>query len=275
MNVYTAIPQEYSFFIEDAERDAKYPNRYKFKFPDNWRTSSNREPMIGIRAIFIPKAYRHVEFDFIIEKYLKDESGNIGTDPTEELTFHIESFIPYEHDLRELRKDIFDCYKNKIEEKKLEDKFKLNNLYFCYEYRKYPRTNRYSYCQVFNIINKDDKYVYKFGMYNMNDDAKAIFNYYKTEVSTGESPLVFYDVWDRHDNMITSSLTSLNSRQYLGFTDDSFKPIKYFKLNNNTNEFWIELWNSRNREIMSVLPYDDKDGLIIEAVLLESGKEMR
>lgn len=275
MNVYTYIPQEYSFFIEDSERDDKYPNRFKFKYPENWRTSMNREPMIGIRAIFIPKAYRHVEFDFIIEKYLKDESGNIPDKPTEDLTFHTESFISYEYDLRHLRMKIFESYGEKIKEKKLEDKFKLNNLYFCYEYRKHLNENRFSYCQVFNIINKDNKYVYKFGIYNMNDDAKAIFNYDKTELTTGESPIVFYDVWDRHDNMITSSLTSLNSRQYLGFTDETFKPIKYFKLNNNTNEFWIELWNSRNRDIMSVLPYDNKDGLIIEAVLLESGKEIR
>lgn len=42
----------------------------------------------------------------------------------------------------------------------------LNNLCFCYEYRKYPRKNKYSYCEVFNIINKDEKYMYKFGVYS-------------------------------------------------------------------------------------------------------------
>lgn len=275
MSVYTSLPREYSFFIEDSKRDEKFPNRFKFKYPDSWRTSENREPIIGIRSIFVPKAYRHIEFDFIIEKYLKDESGGIPDTPITDIRFHVESFLSYEKDLRELRRDIISTYyRTIIDEKKMDD-FKLNNLYFCYEYRKYPETNRISYCQVFNIINKDDKYIYKFGIYNMNDDARAVFNYDKTEITTGESELVFYDVWDRHDNMITSSLSSLNSRQYLGFSDDVYRPVKYFKLHNNVNEFWIELWNSRNRDIMSILPYDNKDGLIIETVLLESGYDIR
>lgn len=49
--------------------------------------------------------------------------------------------------------------------------FKLNNLCFCYEYRKYPGKNKF-YCEVLNIINKNNKYMYKFVVYNMNDDVK-------------------------------------------------------------------------------------------------------
>lgn len=110
----------------------------------------------------------------------------------------------------------------------------------------------------------------------MNEDARAVFIYYGdfSDLKTN-SQLMFYDVWDRHDSMITSSLCSLNTCQYLGFSDEAFKPFKYFKLNNNTNEFWVEFWNSRNRDCPNILPSDKKDGLIIEVALLESGKEMR
>lgn len=271
---YTYLPQEYSFFMEDSTRDNIFENRFKFEFPKEWRTSTYKDPMIGIRRIFIPKSYRHVEFDFIIEKYLKDASGSIPEKPTHELSFHTEAFLSKEHDLRHLRRRFFESFAKAIKQNKMEEIFTLDNLYFCYEYKMYSEKKRLSYCQVFDVINKDPKYEYKFGIYNINDDFKAIFNYNKTEVATGSSPMIFYDVWDRHDNMITSSLSMLNARQYLGFSDEIFKPFKYFKLNSNTNEFWVEFWNSKNREIPNILPFDNKDGLIIEAVLLKSGLEM-
>lgn len=85
---------------------------------------------------------------------------------------------------------------------------------------------------------------------------------------TGKQQLVFYDVCDRYEYMIESSLTLLNSHQYLGFTDGMFKPFKFFKLNNINQEIWIGPCNSPNSEIMRILSYDKKDDLVIETVLL-------
>lgn len=268
--INTSLATEHTFFIEDAIQDKTIKNRWYFKFPDEWRTSENREPIIGIRSITIPKAYRHTEFDFKIEKYLKTEL----TKPYKDIEFHCESYLFIEHDLRTLRKNIFDSFAKEITKCGLESEFNKDLLYFCYEYLEYE--HRKSYAQVFKIRNDDpSKYVYKFAIYNLNDDAKAVLNYYKQELTTGESPLILYDCWDRHESLIKSNLSSLNSHQYLGFSESIYRPIKYFKLHENTTDFWIELWNSRNKDVPNILPNDKKDGLIIETLLLESGKQIR
>jgi hypothetical protein len=73
----------------------------------------------------------------------------------------------------------------------------------------------------------------------------------------------------RQDFLVRASFTGLTSDQYLGFTNESYTPIKYYQIDYSDQPFWIELF-----ELDSYTPYEigRKEHLLIEAVTLSGEK---
>jgi hypothetical protein len=69
--------------------------------------------------------------------------------------------------------------------------------------------------------------------------------------------------------MIKASFTGMTNDQYLGFTNETFTPIKYDQVDYTDQTFWIELFDIDKNE-----PFElgFGDHLLIEAVTLASPK---
>ena len=61
------VPEEITFMLSDAEQDAKIPNRYWFDFPSQWSNQTNKDPIIGIRSIYLTKTNRFIAYRYLIE----------------------------------------------------------------------------------------------------------------------------------------------------------------------------------------------------------------
>lgn len=172
MNLYTAIPQEYSFFMENTlwkmQQDTKHKNRWNFKYPDNWRTSFNREPMIGIRKIFTPKAYRRIEYNFSIERFAIDPvTHEVSTIPDAKLAFRAKCNMDVTKDQREIMWDFNKQYKREIKKQKLEEKFNVEtDIWFDVAYMEHPTEDRLSYTSIIKLGDIDHE--------NMNIIFKSI-----------------------------------------------------------------------------------------------------
>ena len=58
------VPEEITFMLSDAEQDPKIPNRYWFDFPSQWANQTNKDPIIGIRSIYLTKTNRFIRFTY-------------------------------------------------------------------------------------------------------------------------------------------------------------------------------------------------------------------
>ena len=84
-------------------RDKKIFNRFWFEFPPEWRTSSQKERIMGLRTFWVSKTYRHLTFDLHV-RCVKDDGK--GSCVENEFTVTINSWIDYYKDLRELWIDL-------------------------------------------------------------------------------------------------------------------------------------------------------------------------
>jgi hypothetical protein len=82
---------------------------------------------------------------------------------------------------------------------------------------------------------------------------------------------LFIQCWDRDEVLIKSNL-SLNKDRYLGISNKINTPIKYYRLNSEDKEFWIELYSVKDIDKPSVIPsreIKDDTGKIIKKEFLD------
>ena len=121
----------------------------------------------------------------------------------------------------------------------------------------------------------------------LNDDCKEVLNGFKrqkeydildgVEVSgvddivnevIRERVLRLYPAWDRNMVYVTSSISSMTDGGFLGYSrSEPLHRLKYYRLDNNTQKFWIELYSARDDKVKTILPKDGKDYLAIEGVI--------
>ena len=65
--------------------------------------------------------------------------------------------------------------------------------------------------------------------------------------------LEFYNVWHIQPCKIYSSITEQSAYNYIGDSSVNFIPIKYYKLNSNDNQFWIEFYSGRHNSIPIII----------------------
>jgi len=81
----------------------------------------------------------------------------------------------------------------------------------------------------------------------------------------------FTKVWNRDPLLLKASFVDLAYDGYLGFTNSVFTPPKRYDIKSNTNRFSIQLFDGVS-SLPIILPEDQRDQVIIEAIMGTSGQ---
>lgn len=242
------MPREYTFFIEDAIKDSEKPNRLWFMYPQDWKTSMNRQPVLALRRLTFHRRYRKIKYTYTIKRYRISVST---TEPDEEVSANIVSYLDYTKDLREIYIDSKKKFDEELVACKLQNVFN-NMLRMDFAYKNIDDNSRKSFVEIFRCEEENDEFKYTISITNMNDDFKNVFNYFGPDIIDSEDDIEFWDVWDRHSSFLKSSLSFNNARNHLGQSDTTYPIFKYFKLDTETDRFWIEFYNSRDNNVPNI-----------------------
>lgn len=218
-------------------------NRFIFEFPPEWRTSSIKERVIGFRSLWISEEYRYLTFNLDINI----EGENYFSVP-------IESWINEENDLRKLWHDIKRCVEKYIT--KYNKNFDIDNLKMNFDYKNGTFNNV--------LFTTDPSITIRVS--DLNDDAKAVLNM-DDSPDEFEVEIRFENIWVRKPCCLKASFSVSNGDNYLGYSNKSYEPIKYFKINCNETNFYIDLFHPHNHNIPVNLPSDNKDSIVLGLVI--------
>jgi len=90
-----------------------------------------------------------------------------------------------------------------------------------------------------------------------------------TSSDYGVVSIRFTSVWNRDPLLLKCSFVDLAYDGYLGFTNSLFTPPKRYPIRSTTNKFTVQLFDGVSSRPI-VLPIDQKDQVIIEAVMCTS-----
>ena len=231
-------------------RDKEKFNRFIFEWPPEWRTSSVRERVIGFRSLWISKEYRHLKFMINID-YEEDSSS-----------IEVNSWLNDEHDLRKLWYDIRNCIQKFIDiqtKAGFKIPFTVDDFSMDFDYKNGTFNN---YLKFYDADAKLD-------IYPVNDDARAVLNI-SGHVPSDDSNIVrFENIWNGKACCLKSSFSISNGNSYLGYSNKSYEPIKYYRINCSEPYFYIDLFHSNNSNVPVNLPRDNKDGIVLGIVVVE------
>ena len=105
----------------------------------------------------------------------------------------------------------------------------------------------------------------------LNEDCKNVFNI-SNRVSGDD--ILKIKAWSRHQIYLTSSISYEAEDNFLGHTNHSCNPIKYFRLTHEDKRFWVDMWESRNHNIPVEFSNDGKEVLYIEGIVCFDSKAM-
>ena len=121
----------------------------------------------------------------------------------------------------------------------------------------------------YDSTNMDPLYTTELRMSDPNEDAKSLLMVTGQELSMEYSKkIVFPCVWDRNTILLKSNIAVNSFENYIGYTDNTYDPIKYFKLSSNDTYFWIEMYNGNDHITPAIIPLDGQDSFLLEIVLL-------
>jgi hypothetical protein len=295
MNKY---PIETTFMSnsKNAQRDPLIKNIIHFKFPETWSLQvSSHHRVIGIRNMFITKAYTRsiIEFSYkLILKSVVKSSLPVYT-TVETGMIKISKFFDDSTLLKEYMQkintkfdslsfsDIFTPSEGRFTEEQIN---MINQTPFFEAYFEYvERSNgdheaRVAFTSPFNELSEDFRFYYneqsqtaytyyfEYDVKCVNDDAKTLFGTDKVTISD-KGPIYFNNVWDRNACILYSNISEQADSGYLGHTRKyPMSNIKYYEINNNNRSFWIDLFATCDHKAPVILP--QKDELFIEVQLI-------
>ena len=283
------VPEEITFMLSDAEQDAKIPNRYWFDFPSQWANQTNKDPIIGIRAIYATKTNRYIRYKYEVELIL-DDVLELDDPPIPRTMDKIEGEIIHWLEGADTIRPVTENF-NKYW---LEDGTRTHTCtdeqhewkpWEVQAYYTYDREEKLTYLGFGRGIMEDehvviDGYNYKYyvRITPLADDTKALFG---TDTYYEGSGKVRIPVWSRYNCMVKSSIAINSKNNILGHTRDNL-PIKYYRLTQGIKKFWIELYETRYHDAGVILPKDKRadgtkymrDDLFIEAIVCFSAQGM-
>ena len=86
------VPYEVMFKISDAQQDPIKKNRYWFDFPSQWANQLDKDPIIGIRDMYLTKVNRKILFWLSITICDKNDSSILWLTRTRKIGFYLNSF---------------------------------------------------------------------------------------------------------------------------------------------------------------------------------------
>ena len=283
------VPYEITFLLSDAQQDPKIKNRYWFEFPNQWANIPNKDSIIGIRSIYMTKTNRYIQYSYKVELIPKND-----TEPIDKVEGTVKQWLDGSDTIRPIAEFFNERWQPKTDESDEthlgtrthtcsdEDHTWDKHEAFCY-YGYDRNTNTTHLCFGRGILERDTIFVkdnedleveceYKITITPESDDAKALFG--------SNNPLNAYTrveipVWSRYQCLVKSSLANDDKNNILGHTrNDPYVPIKYYRLNAHDKRFWIELYETRFSDCPVVLSSDNRDDLIIEAIVCFSSEGM-
>ena len=251
-------------YREICYKDKDQPNRFWFKFPENWSTSTVKERIIGFRSLWIPLAQRILTFE--LDMILEDDSGEECITNQIQIPFLI--YLNVNHHFEDIIKDMLKQIQEHID--KNIDKWKSDKLPCLSKDMlniRYETKNRLKCFLIStNKENVEDKGLsLTFKLYKLNDDAKAIFD--TTDMDTYTESIECEGIWTRHRCLLRSSISINNSKNYLGYSQNNYNPIKYYKIQCSDPRFYIDLIDAHDEEAIVTLPDDYKEGMCLEIVI--------
>ena len=287
------VPYETTFLLSEAKQDQSIKNRYWFDLPNQWTHQANKDPIIGIRSIYRTNTNRFMRFNYKIELIpASEESTPSGT-----------GLIPYEGDTSiDIIEGTINCWLDGSETiKKIADTFnewwlkdgtRTNTYsdeehkwddweiqaYYAYDREKHTTRLCFGRGILENpeyLIDRDNESLrcyYWITITPISNDAQVLFN---TTSSILSFSRVEIPIWSRYNCLVKSSIASNDKNNILGHTrDDPYIPLKYYRLNHDVNKFWIELYETRFHDSPVVFPNDNRDDLMIEAIMCLTSQAM-
>ena len=228
---------EDSYCLTQAEHISG-TNKYTFKFNKQWRNIIHEHLTVSVRGIKLWLAPRHIWVDGLKVHY-GNENQTIATSFTVMITGSMAEF-----------------------NQQLAGKLEGYRVY-------YNPTNRrlvFS-CDIGNYFVFDSSII-------MSHDLQVITG--KDNISSAEvletdndnniTAFCFENIWDRENVHIRASFVDLGYQNFLGVSNEQFIPPKEFPISFTDSTFWIQLFDSTEKEI-EIPPLDNKDTLMIELIL--------
>jgi hypothetical protein len=268
------IEYAYTFDYKQTEnnnvtRDDK--NRSWFTYPLEWRTANIKDKYVGFRSFWIAKSTRIISFE--IELY--DQNKALKA------TRIVLTVLNEKDDLVSLiekTKSALGEYAQYFDFLSATFRRPISN--YVYNGKNYTAWNNETKNILDDLEVSKDKYysigfilyrtsVYKyFKMTNLTDDVKGLFNAqdFREDQPEPYQCLFFYNLWNLHSCMIKSSLVNSTMNNYLGYSNKDYQPVKWYKITNNDERFYIDLFNGHSPELNTILPYDNMDHITLELV---------
>jgi hypothetical protein len=281
--------------IPDIRKDTRDKNKWWIKLPEEWSNRKFKDKVLGIRNIYQIKDWFDIQFEFYI-CFKTEEAYVRGV----YYRCHIKNFfIGRDTTLREICdyfnrviQDFLNYSGITIDTEKLQawgyfrDHYPINN-YCRYAYvpddvDKNKRRCIISWNQITGTMTKGDIISQhgstEYAFIDPTEDAELFFGkdifQYTPKNAIVPTPNISTQTWDRKEIYITSSLAqSSDKNAYFGQTNTIYTPIKYFRLDSDDKEFWIQLyWTAEHRhEVNDITRWAD---LYIEAIFMYSTAAM-
>ena len=273
------VPQEILFKSnspKNAMKDQNKSNRIWFTFPEQWRNQLNKDSIIGFRNFYVVKEDRYIVLNLDIDVYENIELEERNT--LFSLSGKLKFWIGQSDSLSKIPSKFEESWHHHMKTIIINNDFAYeqlnnNNLIGCLLINNELIFTHTIHQDKLEYIDEDGTHECHLAIHitPLNEDCKNVFNI-SNRVS-GDDELKI-KVWSRHTIYLTSSISYEAEDNFLGHTNYSCNPIKYFRLTHNDKRFWVDMWESRNHNIPVEFPYDGKEVLYIEGIVCFDSKAM-
>ena len=296
------IPLETAFMSnsDNSWRDPNIKNRIHFTLPNNWVNRVDNKKIIGIRNMFISRAFKHpiITVNFSLNLRFKTYnpatySFDITNQEIANRKLRIGKFFDVDSVLKDYIEKINQSFKEidfinelKFETEQLpginpeyyED---VKNARFLATYFEFIKLDSHSHNlrlvinSPFNDLPEEKRsyitndttntYYVNYDVILENEDANKLF---RDKVGGYDDKVIYFNqLWDLNSCILYSNLSDECDNGYLGHTRryPLIPSIKHYVVNNNMRSFWVDLFATCDHKAPVVLPEDDE--LIIEAQL--------
>jgi hypothetical protein len=253
------IPKEMLFRISEARQDFIKKNKWWFKLPEEWVNRAFKDKVLGLRSMKLVPRWFAPRFSLVIYFYPDD-----GVDTRPSLgylsyindlfvgsTTTIHNIVDY---FNKIYNDFIKSYNIFDQPPDVEESIHKQYIYKTYCNYRYI-TDHQDSSKIQCVFTFESVTGYRPGPIGFtraqfsipNQDAKDLFGEELFRPYLTIERTITTTIWDRRDLYILSSLAlSSDKNGYLGHSRlADYIPIKYYRLDSDDKEFWIELYSER------------------------------
>ncbi len=282
------IPQEVMWHLQDGKvhRDTTIPNRFWFRFPEHWYNQYKKDPILGIRSIYVARTIRCVSFKVTIKYWnIDDDCELYYTNPTTaatspiSFTFTTTTYLESDDTIRKACQHWDDDCKEAFTDALTEfsdcillksSEYSLPTMTYDIQATPYntmiintpANSESPTYTQDGSTVSVEQRIYIE----SLGDDNSKMFDL--ENVLTTNTTITWSILWNRYQCFVKSSISALTTDSFFGHTRSShYNPIKYFRINTREQSFYVDLFSTYNHGAYVILPTDNLDDLIIEGIV--------